>query len=1038
MLERLLRASLARPLYVLLGVALFAAAGVAAFLALPVEAFPDVSDIQVNIVALYPGHAAEEVEKQITLPLETALSGMPHAVRVFSHTQAGLSFMMITYDDGITDREARQTVAERLRDVDLPPDVKADIAPLSTAIGEIYRFRLVGSGMSAQDLRTLQDWVVEKQLRQVPGVADLVTMGGSIKQYEVQPDLQRLRDAHVTLAQLFTALTRANSNSGGGSVTQGSQQFMIRSLGAFRTSADIGETVVAENSGVPLRVRDLADVQVGHAPRQGLVGQDQDDDIVNGIVLMRKGENPSEVLAGIKGKIAELNERILPRGVHVVPYYDRSWLIGRTLNTVFHNLLEGAALVMLVLYAFLLDLRAAVIVALLIPLALLATFIGLQRIGMPANLLSLGALDFGIIVDGAVIMVENVLRRLQTMPDADHASRRQRIGVVFDAAREVGRPMVFSMIIIIAAHLPIFALQRAEGRIFAPMAYTVVFALLGALVLAMTLVPVLSYLWLDPRRPHREPRFLAWIAVRHARALDWSLARPRRIIAAACVALLASLLLSRTLGSEFLPELNEGTIWVNATFPASVSQEGALEEARRMRELLHTVPEVRTVVSKVGRPDDGTDPKIFNSAELFVDFVPEARWRRGVDKEALIAQMDHALSVLPGLDTSFSQPIRDNVLESISQVDGQVVIKVSGDDLDTLHTAAAAIVQNIRTVRGVDRAFIDRNGQVPQMLIDIDRARAARYGINVGDVQDLVDTALAGKATSELWEGERHFSVVVRLPERERSLANLGQLLVATGDGSNIPLVALADFRQQDGQMNIAREDGHRVVPVGVFIKGRDLGSTVADMQAVVGARVTLPRGYSLSWSGEFENQRRAMARLEVVVPLSVLVIFILLFNAFGSAANAALILANVPFALIGGIALLALTGIPLSVSAAIGFIALFGQAVLNGVVLVSCMEGMRERGLSVLEAVRRGVAERLRTVLMTALLAMLGLLPMALSHDLGSETQRPLAVVVIGGLLSATLLTLFVLPTMYRVVAEWLASRARGNEDDPAQADNV
>jgi len=1038
MLEAILRSSLARPVVVLLALVLFIGVGIAAFIALPVEAFPDVSDIQVNVVALYDGHAAEEVEKQVTLPLETVLSGLPHAVRVFSHTQAGLSFIMITYDDGINDKDARLTVAERLRDADLPPNVKADIAPLSTSIGEIFRFRLAASGMSAQDLRTLEDWVVEKTLRQAPGVADIVTMGGSIKQYEVQPDLQRLRAAHLTLAQLFAALTRANANTGGGAITQGRQQYLIRSIGAFESSADIGDALVATSNGVPIRVRDVARVEVGHAPRQGVVGQDDSDDIVNGIVLMRKGENPSKVLEAVKAKIDDLNERILPRGVHVVPYYDRTWLIGRTLHTVFSNLIEGATLVILVLYAFLLDLRAAMIVAVTIPLALFATFIGLEAIGIPANLLSLGALDFGIIVDGAVILIENVLRRLHSLPPAERGDRQARIRAVFDGAREVGRPTVFAMTIIIAAHLPIFALQRHEGRIFAPMAYTVVFALIGALVLAMTLVPVLARAWLDPQRPHREPRFMLWLSSRYERALDWALNHRGRVIGAAAVALIASLLVAKTLGTEFLPELNEGTIWVNATFPPSLSPDEALAEARRMRVLLHTVPEVDTVVSKVGRPDDGTDPKIFNSAELYVGFIPENRWRHGKTKDDLIAEMDKALSNLPGIETSFSQPIRDNVLESISQVDGQVVIKVRGEDLTLLRKAARGIVAAIKDVPGVDRAFIDRDGELPQMLIDIDRARASHYGVNVGDVQDLIETALAGKATSELWEGEKHFSVVVRLHEADRTLANLMELPVATPDGAQVPLSAVATFHMKTGAMNIAREDGRRVVPVGVFIAGRDLGSTVAEMQRRVAQSVTLPHGYGISWSGEFENQKRAMARLAVVVPLSILVIFVILFNAFGSALNAALILANVPFALIGGIALLFLTGIPLSVSAAIGFIALFGQAVLNGVVMVSCIEGLRARDLSIDAAVREGAAQRLRTVLMTALLAMLGLLPMALSHDLGSETQRPLAVVVIGGLLSATLLTLFVLPTMYWVVASWQEKRRRQTEPRSATPGGV
>jgi cobalt-zinc-cadmium resistance protein CzcA len=1024
-LPRILELALKKPLFILLGLLVFVGAGVAAFETLPIEAFPDISDIQVNVVALDPGHAAEEVEKQVTLPLESALSGLPHAVRVFTHTQAGLTFLMVTYDDGITDKDARLTVAERLRDVDLPPGVQADIAPLSTAIGEILRFRLVGSGMETRELRTLQDWVVEKQLRQVPGVADIVTMGGSVKQYDVQPDLQRLRDAKLSLAQLFAALSRANANSGGGAVTQGRQEYLIRSLGAFRSSTDIGEVVVAEANGSAIRVRDVATVTTDHAPKQGLVGEDDDDDIVNGIVLLRKGENPSDVLAGVKARIAQLNERILPRGVRIVPYYDRSWLIDRTLHTVFGNLLEGAALVILVLYAFLFDLRAAVIVALTIPLALLAAFIGLRLIGIPANLLSLGAMDFGIIVDGAVIVAENILRRLHALPESERASRAARRTAVFEAAKEVGRPTVFSMLIIVAAHLPIFSLQRHEGRIFAPMAWTVVFALVGALIVSVTLVPLLANAWLDPARPHRTPKFLSWITQHYRSALEWVLARERLVVGCALAALIASLGVAASLGSEFLPELNEGTIWVNASYPPGLSPDEAMAEARRMRQQLRSVPEVRTVVSKIGRPDDGTDPKLFNSGEFFIDFKPEKEWRAGKNKDDLIDDMDRALQALPGIETSFSQPIRDNVLESISQVDGQVVIKIHGEDLDVLRHDAIAVLNAIKPVPGVERAFIDREGSLPQLLIDIDRERAGHYGVNIGDIQDLIETALAGKVTSELWEGERHFSVVVRLNRDERSPEKLMQLPVATPDGAQVPLSAFATFRMQSGQMNIAREDGRRVVPIGIFIRGRDLGSTVKEMQQRVQAAVALPRGYDITWSGEFENQQRAMKRLALVVPLSVLLIFLLLFDAFGSVWNAGLILANVPFALVGGILALAVTGIPLSVSAAIGFIALFGQAVLNGVVMLSHFENLRAQGVALEEAVRRGALDRLRTVLMTALLAMLGLLPMALSHGIGSETQRPLAVVVIGGLLSATALTLFVLPTLYRRVALWQAARA-------------
>ena len=1015
-MNRLITFSLKQPLFVLLGTLLFIAAGIFAFINLPVEAFPDVSDTQANVIALYPGRAAEEVERQVTIPIETALSGMPNAVRMFSHTQFGLSYIILTFNDKPNDQLVRQQVIERLRGIDLPPGVEPQLAPLSTAIGEIFRFRLRGDTQTAQELRTLQDWVVEKQLRQVQGVADLVTMGGSIKQYEVNPDLAKMRDYKVTLAQLFGALQRANSNAGGGGVTQGRQQFLVRSLGSFKSSADIAQVVVAENKGTPILVRDIAQVSINGAPAQGLAGQDDADDIVNGVVIMRKGENPSTVLTALKEKIAFVNKSILPKGVEIVPYYDRSWLIGKTLKTVFSNLTEGAMLVTLILFLFLGNLRAALIVALLIPLALLATFLGLTFVGIPANLLSLGAMDFGIIVDGGVIIVENIVFRLSLLSAGGVADNESRFAAIRDAVVEVGRPTVFSMIIIIAAHIPIFTLQRHEGRIFSPMAWTVTSALIGSLILSLTLVPLMTYLFLKKNVPHGDNRLVAKLKSWYAPLLARALARPRRVIGAAIATLALSLVGATQMGSEFLPELDEGSIWANVALPPSVSPTEAQEQARAIRNALRSVPEVNTVISKVGRPDDGTDPKIFNGAEFLVDLKPEHEWRSGKTKDGLISELDIAVSAIPGAKAAFSQPIRDNVLESISQIDGQIVIKVRGDDLESIVAHGEKILGLISDVKGVTRAAIDRSGSLPQYVLDIDRLAAARYGINIGDIQDLVETALAGKATSELWEGEKHFSVVVRLKEAERALPNLPNLLVASPNGAQVPLSQLVRFKSISGAMNIARENGRRVVSVAVFIRGRDMGSVVKDMQAKVGEIGTLANGEEVTWSGEFGNQERAMKRLSWIVPLSILLIFLLLFDAFGSVKSALLIVANIPFALIGGILALLITDIPLSVSAAIGFIALFGQAVLNGVVMVTYFNQLRDTGMPILEVVMQGSVQRLRTVLMTALLAMFGLLPMALSKAIGAETQRPLAIVVIGGLVSATILTLIVLPTLYFV----------------------
>jgi heavy metal efflux system protein len=744
------------------------------------------------------------------------------------------------------------------------------------------------------------------------------------------------------------------------------------------------------------------------------VGQDGDDEIVSGIVLMRKGENPSDVLAAVKQRVATLNGSILPPGVQLVPFYDRTWLIDTTLHTVFKNLLEGALLVTIVLSVFLGNLRAAGIVAIMIPLSLLATFIGLTIRGIPANLLSLGAMDFGIIVDGAVIVVENVFRRLASTDQS--ASLDIRRATILDATVQVGRPTLFSMLIIILANIPIFTLQRQEGRIFAPMAYTITSALVGSLLFSLTLVPLLC-LFLLKRVPHEENRLMRACQRVYLPLLEKALVRRWVVVIGAALLLTVSLGAATRLGSEFLPELNEGAIWVNVMLPEGISVSEASRECARIRGLLRQFPEVRTIVSKSGRPEDGTDPKLINMAEFFVDTKPEEEWRVGMTKERLISQMDTALAAIPGIDPSFSQPIRDNILESISQIDGQVVIKVFADDAAKVRDEASAVLRAVAPVPGVARAFIDRAGQVPQLKIAVDRGRAARYGVNVSDIQDVIETALGGKTATQIWEGEKRFEIVVRLPaDARRDVNAIRHMLIDTPEDAHVPLEEVADIKVEDGAMNISRESGTRVMAVGVFIRGRDMGSVVKDMQERVSKSVTPAPGSFIVWGGEFENQQRAMARLQVIVPLSVFLVFVLLFTAFHSVRSAVLILLNVPFALVGGIFALLVTGIPLSVSAAIGFIALFGAAVLNGVVMVSYINELREAGTPVVVAILRGAEARLRTVLMTSLLAMLGLLPMALSRGIGAETQRPLAVVIIGGLVSATLLTLIVLPTLYAI----------------------
>ena len=1029
MVKRIVSFALHQPLFLLLLTGLFIAGGIVAFQSLPVEAFPDVTDIQTTVITLFPGHAPEEVEKQVTIPLELALSGVPHSVRMFSHTQFGLSFLTLTFDDQVDDYFARQRVLERLTQADLPANVQPQLAPLSTPVGELYRFRLVSDTMSPTDLRSIEDWVVERALRLGPGIADVVSRGGFIKEYQVNVDLPRMRAYGVGLQQVLTALGRGNANAGGNYLEAGEQQYLIRGVGLLRSPEDIGTIVVAEHGGTPLLMRDLSTVTVGSVPRQGLVGRDDQDEVVMGIVLMRKGENPSVVLQDIKERIDHLNASVLPKGVRIVPFYDRSVLIATTLRTVFRNLLEGAILVSLVLYVFLRNGRAAGIVAAIIPLALLATFIGLRLRGIPANLLSLGAMDFGIIVDGAVIVVENVFRTLSERKLV--GNRESARAAILDATVQVGQPTLFSMLIIIVAYIPIFTLQRHEGRIFAPMAYTVVSALIGSLIFSLTLVPLLCFYLLGKGVPHEHNGMMEMLERMYRRVLDQTLRRPAVVVGSAVLAFVLSVTLVPRLGTEFLPELNEGTMWLNLNLPSSVSVAQAAKLSAEVRRIVRQFPEVTQVISQSGRPEDGTDPKTINMAEFYVDLKPQDQWPAGVTRETLASGIEEAVGRVPGFEPAISQPIRDNVLESISQIDGQIVIKIFGDDPDTLREKAADVLRIVSGINGVSRAFIDRGGQVPQLQIEINRPRAARYGLNVADVEDVIETALGGKVATDIWEGERRFGVAVRLRDEDRKdVSSISKVLVDTPNGGPVPLEQVADISVKAGNMNISRESGSRLVAIAVFIRGRDMGGIVQEAQEKVAKGVTFPPGYYTTFGGEFENQQRAMARLEVIVPVSVFLIFILLFNAFGTVRNAGIILANIPLASIGGIVALYVTGIHLSVSAAIGFIALFGQAVLNGVVMVSYFTDLRAQGMAPYDAVITGATVRLRTVLMTALLAMLGLLPMALSHSIGSEVQKPLAVVVIGGLVSATLLTLLVLPTLYlfverRVLPESVAEEA-------------
>ncbi|PYQ10362.1 MAG: CusA/CzcA family heavy metal efflux RND transporter [Acidobacteria bacterium] len=1013
MIDTILRYSLRNRIAPFVLAATIAGGGAYAFKNLTVEAFPDPTDTQVQVITLFPGQPTEEVERRVSIPLERDLNGTPGLFRLRSISLFGLSFVTLTFDDGVDPILARQQVLERVREADLPAGVQPGLGPLATPIGEVYRYTVAGPGADPMTLRTVQDWTIRPRLLQVPGVADVVSYGGLIKEIHVEPDPARMAALRIGLSDIFAALKKGSDNATGGYVEKGAEMFVIRSLGVFEQIPDIEQVRVGVHEGVPVTVKDVASVRVGYAPRQGAVTRDAEEDAVEGIVLMRRGENPSVVLAALRERVSDLNRRILPAGIAVSPFYDRTDLVNTTLKTVFRNLAEGATLVVIVLFLFMLSLRASLIVAAVIPLSLLGSFLYLHARGMSANLLSMGAVDFGIIVDGAVILVEHLFRRVEGRGHAEDGL----VTRILDAAREVAGPTLLSLLIIIAAYIPIFSMQRVEGRIFGPMAHTVVSALLGALLISFTLVPVLAFFALRHVKGTLPESPVLVVARRaYEPALAFALANPGPVLTLAVGSLVAALVLLPRLGSEFLPELNEGALYVTFTLPGNVSLTTGRRLAPRIKECLARTPEVTELLSQLGRPEDGTDPTLPNNFEIFVKLKPMAEWRRGIHTlDDLVAEMEKSLEEVPGIEYNFSQPIRDNVNENISGQFGQIAVKIYGEDLDRLQQAAQATQDAIGEVPGAADLGIVKSGEVPQIAVRLDRSALARYDLDLADVQDYVETAMAGHTASELWEGEKRFDVTVRLPQATREdVGSIRSILLPLKDGALVPMSAVADVKMGTGRAAITRENGRRYVGVRMNVRHRDMGSFVREARDRVAAAVRLPPGYEVTWGGEFENQERAMARLKLVIPLALLITFMLLFSQFSSVSDCLMVLLNVPFALIGGVLGLTVAGMPLSVSAAVGFIALLGQAVLNGVLLISAIKGRIEAGQPIAEAVPGGARDRLRAVLMTGLLAALGLLPAALSHEIGSETQRPIAVVVVWGTMSAAVLTLVVLPVTY------------------------
>jgi cobalt-zinc-cadmium resistance protein CzcA len=1004
--------------------------GAVSFHNLPVEAYPDVANNYVQIITQWPGRAAEEVEQQVTVPIEIQMAGIPHLVHLRSVSLAGLSSLMLVFDDDSVNDWNREKVLERLSQVTLPQGLQPQIGADYSPVGQIMFYRLESTNplYDNMELKSLEDWTLEKQFKSVPGVVDVSSFGGMTREYQVRLDPAKLVSYGLSLSQVEQQLSNNNINAGGSFIEQGQQQVNVREVGLVSSVRDIEQIVVKSQGGAPIRIADLGVVSQGPKIRLGQMGFAihrldgkiiDEDDIIAGIVLLQKGADEDPTLTALHEKIKELNEHILPKGVRVVPYLDRSDLVHYTTHTVLHNLTEGIILVVIVLFLFLGNVRGAIIVSLTIPFALLFASICLDLRHIPANLLSLGALDFGMVVDGAVVMVENIVRHLGK-PNNDGRTPREKIR---EAAHEVQRPVFYAIGIIITAYLPIFTLQAVEGRLFKPMAWTVAFALLGALIFSMLLAPVLSsFLFIRGAKEWHNP-VLVWITDRYRKSVTWAIRHRRATVGMAILALAGAgvLAFSGVVGSEFLPHLDEGAIWVRGTLAPSAGPTEGVEIMTKTRAILASFPEVTQVASQVGRPDDGTDTTGFFNTEYFVDLKPKENWRPVFhrDKEELIAAMDRELEKTPGVIWNFSQPISDNVEEAVSGVKGELAVKVYGDDLKTLEAKGNEIVGVMSGIHGVEDLGLFKVMGQPNLEYKVDRKTAARYGINVTDIQDAIQTAVGGGAVSQVLRGEARYDLVVRyLPQYRDTTEAINNIRLLAPSGERVSLAQLTTVQVADGAEEIYREGGQRYEAIKYSVRGRDLGSTVEESIAKVNQNVKLPEGYHIDWAGEYASQKRANARLLIVLPVTVLLIFIILYTMFNSFKWALLILLNVIMAPLGGLLALLATGTHFSVSSGVGFLALFGVSVQTGVIMLEYINQMRVLGYTIEEAAVEGAVLRLRPIMMTMLVATLGLLPAAMSHGIGSDSQRPFAIVIVGGLVAALFISVFLLPTLY----VWLA----------------
>jgi cobalt-zinc-cadmium resistance protein CzcA len=1002
---------------------LLVGAGYYSFKTISIDAFPDVTNTSVTIITQWPGRSAEEVEKFVTRPIEIAMNPAEKKTSIRSSSLFGLSVVKITFDDDVDYPFARLQINNHIGEADLPDNVTPSIEPPYGPTGEIYRYTLTSNKRSVRELKTIEDWVVDREIRSVPGVADLNSFGGEVKTYQITVNPEKALQYNVTPLQLFDAVSKSNINVGGDVIEQHGQAFVVRGIGLLNDIGEIKNIVVNNVKGTPVYVKTIAEVTESALPRLGQVGRDKDPDVVEGIVVMRKGENPSQVIAALKLKVNELNTKILPEDVKLNTFYDRETLVDFATHTVLHNMMEGIIFVTVIVFLFMADWRTTLIVSLVIPLALLFAFMCLKLKGMSANLLSMGAIDFGIIIDASVVMVEGIFvvldHRAKEVGMANF-NRLSKLGMIKQACMVNGKGIFFAKLIIITGLLPIFSFEKVEGKMFSPLAWTLGFALLGALILTFTFVPAMSSVLLNKNVKERHNVFVEWITKLCMTIYGWCFRARKVMLPFTLITLVLSLACFELLGTEFLPELNEGSIYVRATGPLSISLKESVKVANEMRGIFLSFDEVKQVVSQTGRPNDGTDATGFYNIEFHVDIYPQDQWKRKESKEDLIRRMQDKLKFYPGVDLNFSQPISDNVEEAVSGVKGSIVVKLFGDDYKFIENKEDSVYTILKGVNGIADLGVIRDLGQPELQINLDQAKMAQYGVVAADANAVIEMAIGGKAATQIYEGEKKFDLRIRYPEDFRDNdQSIGDLRVPTLNGNKVPLREIANIKKITGVSMIYRDDHKRYGAIKFSIRGRDMGSTIKEAQAKVNAKIHLPKGYFMQWAGDFENQQRATTRLSQVVPISLLLIFFILFILFGNFRDSLLVLNNVPFAIAGGILALLITGVNFNISAGIGFIALFGICVQNGVILItkfkSNIKDLRNHAeLRFPDALRMGVEDRLRPLVMTAMMAAIGLLPAAMSNGIGSEASKPLAIVVIGGLITNTTFNLFIFPIIF------------------------